>query len=55
MNMKGIIDTTLSVGYFWRVCGSAAFAIVLIIALGAFRHRLKRLLNPRRIRQVSMV
>lgn len=55
MNLRGIIDSGLTQGYFWRVCGSIAFAIVMIVALGAFRHRLKRALNPRRMRQFSMV
>jgi Mg2+ and Co2+ transporter CorA len=53
MNLKGIIDTGLTQGYFWRVCGSIAFAIVLVIAFGAFRHRLKRALNPRRMRDMN--
>jgi Mg2+ and Co2+ transporter CorA len=41
MNLKGIIDTTKTVSYFWRVCGSVAFVIIVLAILGAFRHRLQ--------------
>ena len=38
MNLNGIIDTKHSEGYFWKLCGSIALAIVLLVTLFAFRH-----------------
>ena len=38
MNLKGVINTDKTELYFWKVCGSTAFAIVLIVSLYAFRH-----------------
>ena len=45
MNLSGIVNTGKSERWFWKVCGSAALAIVLIVTLGAFRHNLRRLLR----------
>lgn len=55
MNLNGIVGTSKTENYFWKVCGTAAFLIVLIVALGAFRHRLRRILSPRRVYENSMV
>ena len=45
MNLSGIVNTAKNETWFWKVCGSAALAIVLIVTLGAFRHNLRRLLR----------
>ena len=55
MNLTGIVGTSKTETFFWELCGTAAFLIVLIVALGAFRHRLRRLFNPRRLHYHSMV
>lgn len=55
MNLAGIVNTAKTETYFWTVCGTAAILIVLLVAFGAFRHRLKRLLNPRRLQNLSVV
>ena len=47
MNLHGIVDTEEGVGYFWKVCGSIGLAIVLLVSLGAFRHRLKQIVRSR--------
>lgn len=47
MNLHGIVDTDKGQGYFWKICGSIGFAIVVLVTLGAFRHRLKRLFHVR--------
>ena len=47
MNLSGIVSTVKDENYFWKVCGSATVAIVLLITLGAFRHNLRRLLRSR--------
>ena len=47
MNLTGIVNTTKTEDYFWKVCGSVAFFVVLFTALGAFRHRLRALLRHR--------
>ncbi|KAI9715407.1 MAG: hypothetical protein M1828_000867 [Chrysothrix sp. TS-e1954] len=39
MNLNGVIDTKHSEGYFWKLCGSIALAIVLLVALFAFRQQ----------------
>ena len=44
MNLSGILNSNRSEKWFWRVCGTAALVIVLVVSLGAFRHRLKRML-----------
>ena len=43
MNLHGIVDSNLNEKWFWRVCGTVALIIVLVVSLGAFRHRLKRM------------
>ena len=43
MNIRGIVDSNLNEKWFWRVCGTVAMIIVLVVSLGAFRHRLKRM------------
>ena len=53
MNLTGIVNTTRTETYFWKVCGSLAFIIVLFTALGAFRHRLRTLLRHRLMKAPS--
>lgn len=50
MNLSGIVNTSKTEDYFWKVCGSVAFLIVLFTALGAFRHKLKILLRHKIIK-----
>jgi len=45
MNLQGIIDTTKTESYFWKVCGSIAFIIILFVSLYAFRHKFRRILE----------
>lgn len=47
MNLKDIADTAKNQHYFWKVCGTATLAIVLLTALGAFRHPLRRAMRSR--------
>ncbi|KAE8864905.1 hypothetical protein PTNB73_05793 [Pyrenophora teres f. teres] len=42
MNLKGIIDTDKSEEYYWKVFGSVAFGIVLLVCLYAFRWRIRQ-------------
>lgn len=37
MNLQGIVDTSKSEIYFWKVCGTVGFLIVLFITLYIFR------------------
>ncbi|KAL8698603.1 MAG: hypothetical protein Q9224_001780 [Gallowayella concinna] len=48
MNLSTIVDTPRTEGYFWKVCGSAALFIVLVVTLGASRHWLKQMWKSRR-------
>ncbi|KAL8887912.1 MAG: hypothetical protein Q9192_006256 [Flavoplaca navasiana] len=48
MNLSTIVDTNKTEGYFWRVCGSIALFIVLVVTLGASRHWLKQIWKSRR-------
>ncbi|KAL8853448.1 MAG: hypothetical protein Q9221_001765 [Calogaya cf. arnoldii] len=48
MNLSTIVDTPRTEGYFWRLCGSAALFIVLVVTLGASRHWLKQIWKGRR-------
>ncbi|KAI4248411.1 MAG: hypothetical protein L6R40_000970 [Gallowayella cf. fulva] len=48
MNLSTIVNTPRTEGYFWRVCGSAALFIVLVVTLGASRHWLKQMWKSRR-------
>ena len=45
MNLAGVAESAKDEAWFWKVCGSAALAIVVIVTLGAFRHNLRRLLR----------
>ncbi|KAG8534270.1 uncharacterized protein KY384_001114 [Bacidia gigantensis] len=47
MNLEGIANTKESQGYFWKVCGTVAFLIVLVITFGAFSHHLRRVSRQR--------
>ena len=42
MNLKGIINTDRTEEYYWKVCGSVAFGIVLLVCLYAFRYRIRQ-------------
>ena len=50
MNLTDVINTTRTQHFFWKVCGSIAFAIVLFVALYAYRHHLRRVIVSRRIK-----
>jgi Mg2+ and Co2+ transporter CorA len=42
MNLKGIVDTDKTEEYYWKVCGSVAFSVVLLVCLYAFRFRIRQ-------------
>ncbi|KAH0565257.1 hypothetical protein GP486_001354 [Trichoglossum hirsutum] len=47
MNLKGISSTNKDEIYFWKVCGSVGFLIILFITLYAFRSKFReRLMRP---------
>ncbi|KAL8705938.1 MAG: hypothetical protein Q9201_000993 [Fulgogasparrea decipioides] len=48
MNLSNIANTDKTEEYFWKLCGSIAFFIVLFVTLGASRHYLKQLWKGRR-------
>lgn len=41
MNLMGIIDTDRTGEYDWKVCGSVAFDVVLMVYAYAFRYRIR--------------
>ena len=51
MNLKGIIDTDKTQEYYWKVCGSVAFGIVLLVCIYAFRYRIRQSLSRYRSKQ----
>lgn len=55
MNLASIASTNKDESWFWKVCGTAAFLIVLVVVLGAFRHRLKRPFSRRRMKYTNVV
>jgi len=55
MNLRGIIDTAKSETYFWKVCGTVGFCIILIVSLYAFRHKLRSRVMIRMKAQEHMV
>ncbi|KAI0023918.1 hypothetical protein F4780DRAFT_684919 [Xylariomycetidae sp. FL0641] len=42
MNIKDIQNNNWTEAYFWKVCGSVAFGLVVVIALYAFRYRVRQ-------------
>jgi Mg2+ and Co2+ transporter CorA len=50
MNLKGIASTSKTEGYFWEVCGSVGFAIVVLTCLYAFRQAIGEALWTKRRR-----
>ena len=42
MNLRGVADTDKDENYFWAVCGSIAFVIVLVLVGYAFRRDVSR-------------
>ena len=53
MNLTDIVNTTHNQGYFWKVCGSIAFLIVLFVVLGAYRHHFRRMVSRRHVKMPS--
>lgn len=52
MNVKGIQDTSENTKYFWKICGSAAFVIVMVtIAFGLRNHIRRRLSRPTQVKR----
>lgn len=50
MNLQGLQDTEKTEAYFWKVCGTIGFAIMLAVTLWVGRHRVVR-----QIQRVTMV
>ncbi|KAL9006684.1 MAG: hypothetical protein Q9188_000558 [Gyalolechia gomerana] len=48
MNLSSIVDTPRTEGYFWKVCGSIALFIVVVVSFASFRHHLKHMWHGRR-------
>ncbi|KAL8944271.1 MAG: hypothetical protein Q9216_000566 [Gyalolechia sp. 2 TL-2023] len=48
MNLSTIVDTPRTEGYFWKVCGSIALFIVVVVSFASFRHQLKHMWHGRR-------
>ncbi|KAL8839581.1 MAG: hypothetical protein Q9170_001685 [Blastenia crenularia] len=48
MNLSTIVNTERTEGYFWKLCGSIALFIVVVVSLGAFRHQLRNTWHGRR-------
>ncbi|KAL1837287.1 hypothetical protein VTJ49DRAFT_4053 [Mycothermus thermophilus] len=46
MNLRGVADTDLTQEYFWKVCGTVSFCIILVVVLWAFRYRIIKRLAP---------
>jgi Mg2+ and Co2+ transporter CorA len=56
MNIGGIVDTDKTERYFWEVCGTVSFVIILIFGVFAMRYRLKELYRAFKVqRNTSMV
>ena len=47
MNLDGIQDSHETQGYFWKVCGTVAFLMVLVVTLAAFSHHIRRISRQR--------
>jgi Mg2+ and Co2+ transporter CorA len=41
MNLQGIVNTRRTESFFWRVCGSAGFLLIILVLVYAFRQRLR--------------
>jgi len=39
MNLQGIIDTAKTEAFFWKVCGTVGFCMIMAVSLFAFRHK----------------
>jgi Mg2+ and Co2+ transporter CorA len=44
MNLEGILNSTRTEAYFWKICGSSAFVIILIVCLYAFRYHIRQII-----------
>lgn len=53
MNLKDVVSTRKDQHYFWKLCGSITLAIVLLTAVGAFRHHVRRALRGRMMKRPS--
>ena len=50
MNLSDVVNTAKNQAYFWKVCGTVTFIIILFTTLSAFRHQLRRLMRNRRMK-----
>jgi len=55
MNLQGVVDTNKDESYFWSVCGSIAFVMVLSIVAYAFRVDLNRQLHMRSLAKMKAI
>src|ERR1700753_2273989 len=55
MNLKGIVSTEKDEKWFWQVCGTVSFVIVIAALLYAIRHRLKKKSSRRYVRDHQFV
>ncbi len=46
MNLAGVRDSDYTEAYFWKVCGSVSFCIVLVVVLWVFRYRIMGRMAP---------
>jgi Mg2+ and Co2+ transporter CorA len=47
MNLQGIVGTQKNEAFFWKVCGTVAFLVILFIVVYAFRNKLRgKLMSP---------
>jgi Mg2+ and Co2+ transporter CorA len=44
MNLKGILNSSRTEADFWKICGSSAFVIILIVCLYAFRYHIRQII-----------
>lgn len=41
MNIQGIVGTAKDETWFWKVCGTVSFMIILSVTMYVFRHQVK--------------
>jgi hypothetical protein len=49
MNIEGVVNTDKTERYFWKVCGSAGIGVVMLVALYAFRVKIRNGLQRNRV------
>ncbi|KAI9774155.1 MAG: hypothetical protein M1840_005248 [Geoglossum simile] len=55
MNLRGVVNTQRTESFFWRVCGTAGFLVIILVLFYAFRQKIRNRIVGRPLLAPRMV